>query len=151
MSLHEDIKNGIKDAMKAKDAVRLEVMRGLSTAFMNELVATGHTPQEMLSDEDCLKVITRISKQRKDAIEQFLAGGRQDLADEDKAQLAVLEVYLPKLMEKDEVVKVVKEILAKSGAIDLTKKGMFMKEVMTELKGKADGAMVKAVVDEVFV
>jgi uncharacterized protein YqeY len=80
--LHEQIKEKIKEAMKAKDTVALNVYRGLVTAFTNELVATGHTPQEMLSDEGALAVITRTAKQRKDAIEQFEKGGRQDLADE---------------------------------------------------------------------
>ena len=150
MSLQEEIKGGIKEAMMARDKVKLEVLRGLSTAFMNQLVASGKTPQDVLSDEEALAVITRTAKQRKDAIEQFLAGGRQDLADEDTAQLQILEVYLPKMMEKDEVIKIVKEVMAKSGITDPAKKGMLMKEAMVELKGKADGALVKQVIDEVF-
>jgi uncharacterized protein YqeY len=137
--------------MLARDKVKLEVLRGLSTAFMNQLVATNRTPQDILTDEEVLAVITRTAKQRKDAIEQFLKGGRQDLADEDMAQLKILETYLPKMMEKDEVVKIVKAVLAKSGITDPAKKGMLMKEAMNELKGKADGALVKVVIDELFV
>ncbi len=146
--LHEEIKGGIKDAMKAKDTVRLDVLRGLLTAFMNELVATSRTPQEMLSDEECLKVIARTAKQRKDAIDQFTKGGRQDLADEDAAQLKVLEAYLPQMMSRAEVEVAVKLIMEKSGIMDASKKGLLMREVMAELKGKADGMMVKDVVDE---
>ena len=75
--LHEQIKNGIKEAMMAKDQVRLETLRGMSAAFTNELVAKGRKPNEILGDEEVLAVITRLSKQRKDSIEQFTKGGRQ--------------------------------------------------------------------------
>ncbi len=148
--LHEQIKNGIKEAMMAKDKVRLEVMRGLSTAFMNELVAKGKTPQDMLSDEEALTVITRTAKQRKDSIEQFKAGGREDLVEEEQAQLSILESYLPKLMDKEEVLKIVKEKQNELGITDATKKGMLMAEIMKVLKGKADGSVVKEVVDSLF-
>ena len=150
MTLHEQIKANIKEAMMAKDTVRLEVMRGLSAAFMNELVATGRTPQDLLTDEQAIAVITRISKQRKDSIEQFTKGGRMDLVAEESAQLAILETYLPKLMEKSEIEAVVKTKISETGTIDATKKGMFMATVMKDLKGKADGAIVKQVVDELF-
>ncbi|MFA6355234.1 MAG: GatB/YqeY domain-containing protein, partial [Candidatus Paceibacterota bacterium] len=81
MTLHEQIKDNIKKSMKSGDKVRLEVMRGLLTAFTNELVATARTPQDMLTDEEAIKVITRASKQRKDSIEQFTKGDRMDLVD----------------------------------------------------------------------
>ncbi len=149
--IFEDIKNNIKEAMKAKDQVRLDVMRGLSSAFTNELVATGRKPQDELSDEDCMKVIIRLAKQRKDSIEQFTKGGRMDLVAEEQAQLKVLEVFLPTMMSKEEVEQQVKTIMAKLGEIDPTKKGLLMKEVMVELKGKADGTVVKQVIDSLFV
>jgi uncharacterized protein YqeY len=148
--LHEQIKNGIKEAMMARDSVRLEVLRGLSSAFTNELVATGKTPQDMLSDEQALAVITRTAKQRKDAIEQFTKGGRMDLADEDRAQLAILEVYLPKMMERSEVESISRAKQAELGFTDPTKKGMFIAALMKDLKGKADGSVVKEVVDSLF-
>lgn len=148
--LHEQIKNGIKEAMMAKDKIRLEVMRGLSTAFMNELVAKGKTPQDMLSDEEALAVITRTAKQRKDSIEQFKSGGREDLVAEEQAQLSILETYLPKLMDKEEVLKIAKEKQNELGITEVTKKGMLMAEIMKILKGKADGSLVKEVVDSLF-
>ncbi len=151
MILHEQIRENIKEAMKAGDKVRLEVMRGLVTAFTNELVATGHTPQEMLSDEQAITVITRLAKQRKDSIEQFTKGGRLDLADEEKEQLEILSLFLPKLMDRAEVEEFVKNRMVVFEAIDATKKGMFMATLMKELKGKADGSMVKEVVDQLFV
>lgn len=148
--LHDDIKSQIKEAMLAKDSVRLEVLRGLSSAFTNELVAKGKTPQDKLTDEEAIAVISRTAKQRKDAISQFEAAGRQDLVDEDKAQLAVLEKFLPEMMGEDEVSKIVIAKRDSMGITDPTKKGMLMAEVMKELKGKADGAVVKKVVDLLF-
>ena len=148
--LHETIKGQIKEAMMAKDAVKLDVLRGLVTAFTNELVATGHTPQEFLSDEGVITVISRTAKQRKDAISQFQAAGRQDLADEDKAQLAILETYLPTMMSEEEVMNVVSVKKESLGITDPTKKGQLMAEVMKDLKGKADGQVVKKVVDSLF-
>lgn len=150
MSLHEQIKNNIKDAMKAGDKVRLEVMRGLVTAFTNELVATSRTPQDFLTDEEVITVMTRLSKQRKDSIEQFTKGGRMDLVEEETNQLNIINEFLPKLMEKGEIEEFIKSKIAELGTIDPTKKGMFMASLMKELKGKADGALVKAVVDELF-
>jgi len=151
MSLHEQIKNQIKESMKAGDKVRLEVMRGLVTAFTNELVATGKTPQDMLTDEESIKVITRASKQRKDSIEQFTKGNRMDLVDVEKDQLAILEEFLPKLMDTSEVEKIVKTKYDELEVKDPTKKGMFMASVMKDLKGKADGSLVKEVVDKLFI
>jgi hypothetical protein len=151
MSLHEQIKNNIKESMKSGDKVRLEVMRGLVTAFTNELVATGKTPQDILTDEEAIKVITRASKQRKDSIEQFTKGGRTDLVDIEQDQLKILEEFLPKLMEVSEVEEIVKSKLSEIEVKDPTKKGMFMASIMKDLKGKADGALVKEVVDKLFV
>lgn len=148
--LHEQIKAGIKEAMMAKDKVRLEVMRGLVTAFTNELVATGKTPQDFLNDEQVLSVITRLAKQRKDSIDQFKKGGREDLVIEEEAQLKILETYLPELMSKDEVEKIAKAKKEELAIIDPTKKGMLMSALMKDLKGKADGMVVKGVVDALF-
>ena len=150
MTLHEQIKNNIKESMKAGDKVRLEVMRGLVTAFTNELVATGKTPQDILTDDDAIKVITRASKQRKDSIEQFGKGGRQDLVEIETDQLKILEEFLPKLMEKNEVEKIAMTKKEELGINDATKKGMLMSALMKDLKGKADGTLVKQVVDSMF-
>lgn len=148
--LQEQIKNSIKEAMLAKDAVRLEVLRGMSAAFMNELVAKGRKPQDTLTDEEALAVIARLSKQRKDSIEQFAKAGREDLVAEERGQLEVLEKYLPKLMERGEVEVFAKSKLAELGISDSSKKGMIMAAIMKDLKGKADGSLVKEVVDSLF-
>lgn len=136
--------------MMAKDAVRLSVVRNMISAFTNELVATGKTPQDMLDDAGVLKVIKRLSNQRKDSIEQFVKGGRPELAESEQAELAILEKYLPTLMSREEI-KVV--ALAKKealGVTDKSKAGQLTGVIMKDLAGKADGGDVKAVVDELF-
>ena len=148
--LHEEIKGKIKEAMMARDAVRLEVLRGMVTAFTNEAVAKGKTPQDFLDDESVLAVITRLSKQRKDSIDQYTKGGREDLAEEEKAQLAVIETFLPKLMDKSEVETIAKAKQSELGITDPAKKGMLMAALMKDLKGKADGTVVKEAVDALF-
>ncbi|MBI4155833.1 MAG: GatB/YqeY domain-containing protein [Candidatus Zambryskibacteria bacterium] len=156
MSLHQTIKEQIKDAMKARDTVRLGVVRGLVASFTNESVSLKRLPTDELSDEEVLNVIRRAVKQRKDSIEQFTKGGRNDLADIEKAELAILGTYLPQMMSRDEVIKIAKAKMAEmglpaqAGVIDPSKKGMFMGTLMKELKGKADGDTVKSVVDELL-
>ena len=148
--LHEQIKNNIKEAMMAHDAVKLETYRGMSAAFTNELVAKGRKPNELLTDEEAIVVITRMSKQRKDSIEQFKKGNREDLVKEEQAQLEILETYLPKLMDKSEVENIVKAKKEELGVDDVTGKGKLMSAIMKDLKGKADGTLVKEVVDSLF-
>ena len=150
LMIQENIKTQIKEAMLARDAVRLEVLRGMSAAFTNELVAKGRKPQEVLSDEEALAVITRLGKQRKDSIEQYTKGGREDLVAEEQAQLAVIETFLPELMGRDEVEKIARAKQTELGITDPSKKGMLMAGVMKDLKGKADGVLVKEVVDSLF-
>lgn len=150
MTLHEQIKGEVKAAMMAKDAVKLSVVRGMIAAFTNELVATGGMPQDILPDEGVLKVIKRLSNQRKDSIQQFIDGGRQDLADGEKAELAILESYLPAMMPKEEIKKVAEAKKAELGITDKAKAGQLTGAIMKELAGKADGGDVKAVVDALF-
>ena len=148
--LHEQIKSGIKEAMLAKDVLKLKAFRAMSAAFTNELVAKNRKPQEMLTDEEVLAVITKMVKQRKDSIEQFKKGGREDLVKEEEAELTILETYLPKLMDKSEVEKIAQAKKAELGITDATKKGMLMAALMKDLKGKADGTVVKEAVDSLF-
>lgn len=150
MTLHEQIKGEVKVAMLAKDAVRLSVVRGMLAAFTNELVATGKTPQDILSDEGVLKVIKRLSNQRKDSIEQFEKGGRPELAASEKAELAILDTYLPTLMSREEIMVVALAKKDALGVTDKSKAGQLTGAIMKDLAGKADGGDVKAVVDELF-
>src|SRR3989344_5544802 len=147
MSLHQDIREQMKEAMKARDTVRLNVLRGLLSSFTNEAVAKKRKPDEELSDEEVLVVIGRAVKQRKDSIEQFEKGGRMDLAGVEKSELAILETYLPTQMSRDEIMAYVKDKLASPTTPEATRgnKNQFIGFVMKELKGKADGALVKEV------
>lgn len=150
MSLHTQIRDQIKEAMKAKDQVKLAVVKGLVSGFTNELVSLKRPPNGELTDEEALNVIRRAVKQRKDSIEQFTAGGRPELAESEKAELSILETYLPAMMPEDEVMKIAEAKMQEMGPIDKSKAGMFMGALMKELKGKADGDTVKAVVDSLL-
>lgn len=150
MTIQETIKENIKAAMKAHDEVRLSVMRGLSTAFTNELVATKRPPTEMLSDEEAIAVITRVAKQRKESINQFNAGGRPELAEAEEKELVILEEFLPTLMSVDEIKVLAEKKKAEMGITDPSKKGTLVGALMKDLKGKADGGDVKNVVDSLF-
>ncbi len=148
--LQDKIKEEVKEAMRAKESVRLEVLRGVLAAFTNELVATGKTPQDIISDDSALTVIKRLAKQRKDSIEQFEKGERQDLADKESEELTYLEKFLPKMMSKEEIQKVAEEKKAELNIEDKAKIGILIGTVMKELKGKADGSDVKEIVEKLF-
>jgi uncharacterized protein YqeY len=146
----QDIKAAMIAAMKAKEPVKLSVMRGLIAACTNELVAKGRGPDGVLTEDEVLSVIMRASKQRKDSIEQFEAGGRPELAEGEKAELAVLTAMLPAQMGKSEVEAAAKAKAAAMGITDKTGANQLMGALMKDLKGKADGTMVKEVVDSLF-
>jgi uncharacterized protein YqeY len=148
--LYDQIKGSLKEAMLAKDKVRLETVRAIIAGLTNFLVSKNRKPDEKLTDEEVLEVVLRLSKQRKDSIEQFKKGNREDLVKEEQAQLAILETYLPKLMDKDEVGKIALAKKEELGITDPTKKGMLMSALMKDLKGKADGMTVKEAVDSLF-
>ena len=150
MNLHEEIKGSLKEAMKAKDAVKLRTVRSMMTAFMNEAVANGKTPQDTLDDEQTLAVIKRLSKQRKESITQFEANERPELAVPEKEELMVLESYLPQMMSIEDIRPIAEAKKAELGIDDKSKMGMLVGAVMKELSGKADGGDVKVVIEELF-
>ena len=145
--LQTKIREEMKAAMIAKDSIKLSVVRGVLSAFTNELVTLGRTPQDTLSDEEALKVIVRIAKQRKDSIEQFRVGGREDLVEKEEEELAHLLPYLPTMMSQADIKPIAEKIKDELGITDKTKSGQLMSAIMKELKGKADGNDVKAVVE----
>jgi len=150
MTTHESVKAELKEAMKAKEAVRLRVVRQLLTAFMNELVATSRTPQDTLKDDEVLAVIKRAAKQRKESITQYEAADRAELAAPEKEELAILETYLPQMMTPEQIKPVVEAKKAELGIEDRSKMGLLVGAVMKELAGQADGSDVKCVVEETF-
>ncbi len=145
-----ELKEMMKDAMRAKDTVKLGVVRGLIAAMTNESVTKGKGPDGVLSEDEILTVLTRAAKQRKDSIEQFEKGGRPELAEGEKAELAVIETMLPAQMSRDEVVAAVTAKAAELGVTDKTGANKLMGSLMKDLKGKADGTVVKEVVDGMF-
>ncbi len=147
--MHENIKKQIIEAMRAQDTLRLEVLRGLQSAFSYELIAK-KSSNPFLKDEDALNLIRKAVKQRKDSIEQFEKGGRKDLVKKEKAELVILEEFLPAQMSKKDVEKIVKEKIKSAGKIDKAKSGKFIGMILKELKGKVDGSLVKEVVDEML-
>jgi len=147
--MHNKIQEQIKDAMRAKDAVRLLTLRGVLAAFTNESVALKRTPQDKLSDQEAIVVIKRLVKQRKDSIEQFEKAGRNDLADNEKAELKVLEEFLPAAMSNEEIEKIARLKIEQLGATK-EKIGIIVGAVMKETKGEADGAVVKKIVEEIL-
>lgn len=150
MNLHIQIKEELKTAMKAKDAVKLRTVRSMLTAFTNELVATGKTPQNALDNAEVLNVIKRLAKQRKESILQFNAAGRTELSEPEIEELAVLESYLPTMMTRDEIRPIVEKRIAELGMVDKSKVGMLIGALMKDLAGKAEGSDVKALVEEIL-
>lgn len=148
MTIQEKIKEDMKAAMKAKEEVRLSVLRGLISAFTNESIILGKKPNDPLSDENALNVIIRASKQRKDSIDQFEKGGRLELAEAEAEELKIIEEYLPEMMSEDEVKKVVENKKTELGINSPEQFGQLIGIVMKELKGKADGGVVKKVIEE---
>lgn len=151
MTIHQGIKAGIPDALRAKDEVRLRTLRSLTTAMTNEVVAKKRKPDEFLTDEEAFAVLKRASNQRKDSIEQFEAAGRNELAVPEKEELLVIESFLPVQMSAEEIEVIVKAKMAETGISEKKDAGKFTGAVMQELKGKADGGTVKTVIDRLLV
>lgn len=145
-TLHEQIKAQIIEAMRAHDAITLETLRGLTSLFSYELISK-KSNDTFIDDDSAMTLIKRSVKQRKDSIEQFEKGGRKDLVKKEKAELAILEKFLPETMSKSDIKKIVEAKLKKEGKPDAKKLGAFIGQIMKELKGKADGADVKEVVE----
>ncbi len=150
MKLHEQIKSSLKDAMKAKEEVKLRVIRHILTAATNELVSAGKTPQDWLEDDQTLGVIKRLAKQRKESITQYEAANRPELAVPEKEEFEVLSTYLPQMMSADDIRPIAEAKKAELGIDDKSKMGMLVGATMKELAGKADGGDVKTVVESLF-
>lgn len=145
MSLKDTITGDITAAMKAKDADRLSVLRMAKAALMNE--ANRKSADYELSDDESGKVLQKLVSQRKDSIEQFEKAGRDEMAAKERAELAVLQEYLPQAASKEEIEQAVVEVIAETGASSIKEMGAVMKATMAKLSGKtADGKMVSEAV-----
>ena len=146
MSLEQQIQEAIKEAMKAKDAVALSANRAIKGEIL--LFKTAEGGAKEVTDGDILKMIQKLVKQRKEAAEQFVAGARQDLADNELAEAAALEKYLPKQLSPDEVKAKIQEIIAQVGASSIRDMGKVMGVANKALAGLSDGRTISGIVKE---
>ncbi len=145
MALMDEVSAAIAAAMKAHDALRLSALRMLKAALVNRSVERGHDLDEVESQQ----VVASLVKQRRESIEQFLAGGRTDLADKERAEIALLETYLPPALDPAEINEAIEAAIAETGATSPKDLGRVMKIVMARLAGRgADGKAVNARVRE---
>ena len=142
MSLQEDISAAVKDAMRKKDKIRLGVLRMLTAEIKNRRIEN----QRELEDADILQVITRMVKQRNDSAEQFTKGDRPELAAKEKAEISILEIYLPAALPEAELELLVKEAISEAQAESKKDMGKVMKVVMPKIAGRADGKAVNQMV-----
>lgn len=150
MTLHETLKDQMKEAMRAKDKVRLTTIRSILGSVTEDLIKNKQKPDEVADDDLTLAVIKREAKKRADSIEQFTAAGRTELAETEEAELEILKDFLPEMMSVDAIKPLVEAKIRELGITDPSKKGMLIGALMKDLKGKADGSDVKAVVDELL-
>jgi hypothetical protein len=138
MTLQQRVDSDLKEAMRAKDATKLGVLRMLKSALKYAAIAKSGAEAE-LSDAEAVQVIRKQAKQRQDSIESFEKGGRAELADKEKQELAILNTYLPQGMSPDELAKVVRETIAELGATSKAQMGAVMKALQAKVGGRADG------------
>ena len=148
MSLKDRIGEDIKSAMKAKDKIRLETVRSIKKVILEKEVALRPKGQDSLTEEQEIEVLAQQAKQRRDSIEQYRNGGREDLAQKEAQELAIIETYLPKQLSEEEVNSIIDEIITSVGATTAKDLGKVMGAAMKQLKGKADGKKIQAIVKE---
>ena len=144
--LAKKIRTDMIAAMKAKDDLRVQTLRGALAAFTNELVAKGRKPTEELDDKDVVVVLKRLAKQRKEAAEVYEKGGRAELAEKELNELKIIEEYLPQMVSREEIEKVARAKKEELGVADASGAGKLTGAVMKELGGNVDGAVVKEIV-----
>lgn len=148
MAIKDQIMADLKEAMKAKEQDRLRVLRSLKSKLLEREISERKEGEASLSDEQSIEVLMKAAKQRKESIEQFEKGGRDDLAESEKEELKIIESYLPKMLSEDEVRDIAREKIEELGAEDMSDMGQVMGVMMQELKGKAEGSVVSKVVKE---
>ncbi len=142
MSLLENIRKDMLDASKSGEGITVDILKLVIADIRNEEIVL----DKDLTDDDVLKVVRKQEKKIKDSIEQYTKMGREDLVSREKAQLKVIEKYLPSLMNEEEIIKVVSKVIADTNSNGMQSMGLVMGSVMKELNGKADGSTVKDIV-----
>jgi hypothetical protein len=144
--LKEKLNSDLKQALRDRDKLRVSVIRLVLSAVKNTEIAK----RAELEETDILGVIAKEAKQRKESIEAFKRGDRQDLVDQEEAELAILMEYLPKQMSRDEIIAAARKVIAEAGAQGLSDKGKVMGKLIPQLKGRAEGSQINAVVSELL-
>jgi uncharacterized protein YqeY len=147
MSIADDVTTQIKDAMRSKDKRRLSALRSMRTAFLNEMKKDG---SDAISDEACEGLMRKLEKQRKESIDAFVKGDREEMADAERAEMAVIQEFLPKLADEAETRGFVEAAIAESGASSLKDMGKVMGVLMKAHKGDIDGNIARAIVQELL-
>ncbi len=143
MEIRDKILADIKSAMVSKDTVRLNTLRFLNAQIKNKEIDSRPTP---ITADDIMQVLKKLVKQRKESIEQFSAAGRMDLADQESLELKILEAYLPSQMSKEQIEKLVADVIAATGAKTMKDMGSVMKEAAARSAGSADGKMLSEII-----
>ena len=144
MALFDTISNDIKEAMKARDKVRLDTLRNIKKVFIEAKTAPG--ANDVLEDADALKILAKLAKQGKESAETYIQQNRQDLADAELSQVAVIEEYLPKQMSESEIEDMVKRIIENTSAQGMKDMGKVMGIASKQMAGMADGRVISAIV-----
>ena len=148
MDLFETVNKGIMDAMKARDRVRLEALKGIKKEFLEARTAPGANGE--LPDDKAMAVLVKMAKQRKETAEIYVQNNRQDLADGELAELAVIEEFLPKPLTEEELEAELKVIIAEVGATSAKEMGKVMGLASKKLQGRADGRAISAKVKQLL-
>lgn len=144
MNIFDQISEDIKAAMKARDKVRLDTLRNIKKVFLEAKTAPG--ANDTLEDADALKIIQKLAKQGRETAQTYVANNRQDLADNELAQVAVLEEYLPKALSEAEIEAEVRKIIAETGASSMKDMGRVMGAASKQMAGRADGRLISEIV-----
>ena len=144
----DQISEDIKDAMKANGKVRLETLRNIKKYFLEAKTAPG--ANDTLTDENALKILQKLAKQGKESASLYVSQNRQDLADDELAQVAVIETYLPKKMSETELEAALREIIANVGATSMKDMGKVMGTATKQLAGKAEGSAISTIVKKLL-
>jgi len=147
MAIVDDVTNQMKDAMRAKDTVRLATLRSMRTAFLNEMKKDG---SDTVSDEVCEALLRKLEKQRKESIEAFAKGGREEMAETERAELAVIQEFLPQLADAAQTRAWVEAAIAESGASGPREMGKVMGALMKAHKADIDGNLAREIVQELL-
>lgn len=144
MNLLEKIESGMKESMKSGDKLRSDTLKMLKSDMMYEKAKTGQD----ISDAQMDEVVKRAAKRRKESIKEYEAAGRKDLADKEAAELKIIEEFMPEQMSGDQILAVVERIISEAGTVAEKEMGKVMGLVMKELKGKADGNIVRQIMQQ---